>query len=100
METSTVTLLTVVCEALLKERLLAELRQAGARGWTISEAQGEGSRHRRVGEILGDNIRLEILLSPRLADVLLTRLAEEYFPRFAIIAWTTSVQVVRGEKYV
>lgn len=100
MDTTTATLITIVAEAVLKERLIAELQTAGARGWTLTEAQGEGCRHRRVGELLGENIRIESIVSPSTAARMLDRLMEEYFPRFAVIAWTSPVQVLRGEKYV
>lgn len=100
METSPAILLTIVAESLLKDRLLAELRRAGARGWTVTEAEGEGSRHRRVGEILGENIRIETVVASETAQAVLARLADEYFPRFAVVAWTSSVHVVRGEKFV
>ncbi len=100
MQTTPLTLLTIVAEALLKDRLIEELEQAGAKGHTLIECEGVGSRHRRVGEILGANIKLEAIVSPVVADKLLTVLAEDYFPKFAVIAYLSSVSVIRGEKYV
>ena len=38
------TLLTVICEAALEKRLLADLEALGAPGWTISDARGRGHR--------------------------------------------------------
>ena len=38
------TLLTVICEAALEKRLLADLETLGAPGWTISDARGRGGR--------------------------------------------------------
>jgi len=100
MHTTNLTLLTIVGEAILKERLLAELTRAGAKGHTLTECEGSGSRHRRVSETLGANIKLETIVSPAVADKLLTTLANDYFPKFAIIAYLSPVSVVRGEKYV
>lgn len=93
-------LLTIVAESLLRERLIGDLRRAGARGYTLTEAEGEGSRHRRVGEILGANIKLETVVSAEVADRLLAVLAADYFPSYAVIAYVTPVSVVRGDKYV
>jgi nitrogen regulatory protein P-II 2 len=100
MHTTTLTLLTIVAEAILKDRLISELQQAGAQGYTLSECEGSGSRHRRVSEILGANIKLETIVTAEVADRLLTVLSDEYFPKFAVIAYLSSVSVVRGEKYV
>ena len=68
MNTHTLTLLTIVAEALLKDRLIHEVRQAGAKGFTITEVSGEGSRQRRVSEILGDNIKIEVIAKRETAD--------------------------------
>lgn len=100
MQTTPLTLLTVIAEAILKGRLIEEFTRAGAKGHTLTECEGSGSRHRRVGEILGANIKLETIVSATVADKLLDRLANEYFPKFAVIAYLSPVSVVRGEKYV
>jgi len=93
-------LITVVTESILKERLIQVIQDCGSRGHTITNAEGEGCRHRRVGEILGDNIRLETIVSEEVADRILQVLSTDYFDRYAVIAYQSSVSVVRGEKYV
>jgi len=99
METHPVILLTIVAEHVLRERLIAEIQKAGVRGYTVYEVEGEGSRHRRVSEVLGSNIKIETLVSAEIADLLLSILTRDYFRSYAAIAYTTSVYVVRGEKY-
>jgi hypothetical protein len=99
-KTTPLCLLTVIAESLLKERLIQDVREAGARGYTITDAEGEGRRQRRVGEILGANIRLETIVSPEVADRLLEVISMEYFERYAVVAYLTTVNVIRGEKYV
>jgi nitrogen regulatory protein PII len=37
--------LVIVAEALLKDRLIHAIRDAGAKGFTVTEVSGEGSRH-------------------------------------------------------
>ncbi len=100
METRPLVLLTIVAEHVLRDRLIHDIQQAGARGFTVYEVEGEGSRHRRVSEVLGSNIKIETIVSAEVSDRLLSILARDYFPNYAVIAYTQSVQVVRGEKYV
>ncbi|MCY2978770.1 MAG: transcriptional regulator [Planctomycetota bacterium] len=100
MKTVPLCLLTVIAESVLKERLVHDLRSVGARGYTLTDAEGEGSRQRRVGEIFGANIRIESIVSPEVADRLLQLISNEYFDRFAVIAYLSTVSVIRGEKYV
>jgi nitrogen regulatory protein PII len=91
---------TIVAEALLEERLLLELRERGARGFTVGEARGEGSRGVRASDWEGRNVRIETLVSPEVADTILSHVADAYFPHFAVVAWVEEVEVVRGDKYV
>jgi len=100
MNTITLTLLTIIAEALLKDRLLHEVRRAGAKGCTVTDVSGEGSRQRRVSEILGDNIKIEIIAKRETADNILVILQRDFFPRYAVVAYMSEVQVVREEKYV
>jgi len=90
---------TVVVEAVLEQRLLRDVQAAGARGWTITDARGQGTRSVRASEWEGANVRLETLVRPEVADRLLEMLTRDYFPHFAVVAWTSAAQVVRGEKY-
>lgn len=100
MNTITLTLLTIIAEALLKDRLLHEVRRAGAKGFTVTDVSGEGSRQRRVSEILGDNIKIEIIAKRETADNILLVLQKDFFPRYAVVAFMNEVQVVREDKYV
>lgn len=94
------TLVTIVAEALLERRLLDDLRHLGATGYTIGAARGEGSRGSRSGDWEGGNIRVEVIVSNTTASAILDRLAERYFEHYAVIAWTSDVHVLRGEKYL
>ena len=93
------TLLTIVAEAILRDRLIHEVRNAGSKGFTITDVSGEGSRQRRVSELLGDNVKIEIIAKREIADKVLEVLQKEYFTRYAVIAYMTEIQIVREEKY-
>jgi len=100
MQTTALTKVTIIAEAVLRERLIQDVLDAGATGYTCSQVEGEGSRHIRSGDLPGENVRLETIVNDAVADRLLARLSSEYFPHFALIAYLSEVRVIRGEKYV
>lgn len=100
MQTVPLRLVTIVAEPVLEERLTTALRRLGASGWTVTDSRGEGSRGIRASEVPGQSIRIETLVSPAVADAVLTHVAEAYFPRYAVIAWMATADVVRGDKYL
>jgi nitrogen regulatory protein P-II 2 len=95
----TICLITVVAENVLEARLTALLRDCGAKGWTITAARGEGPRSRRVGDLDGGNVRIESLVPHDVADLVLGRLEEEYFPHYAVVAWVEDVEVRRVDHF-
>lgn len=99
MQLTPLQLVTVVAEAFLEHRLVRDVEAAGARGWTVTEARGRGTRHVRATEFEGSHLRLETLVSPEVAERLLEVFARDYFPHYAVVAFVSEVQVVRGDKY-
>ena len=100
METEELILVTVVAEAVLEHRLVRDVAACGAHGWTVCDARGRGSRGVRTDEFEGSNVRLEALVSAEVASRFLDVLARDYFPNYAVVAWTTAANVVRPGKYV
>lgn len=100
METVRLKLITVVAEAFLEERLLREFRELGAKGWTIAEVRGEGTRGVHASEWEGKNLRVEMLVGADVADRILAHVAAKYFEHYAVIAYVQDVEVVRGAKYL
>lgn len=99
MATTSMKLVTVVAERLLRDRLVAELAELGARGFTITDATGKGSRGVRASDWEGRNVRVEAIVAPEVAERIVAHVAEGYFEHYAVIVWMQSVDVVRGEKY-
>ena len=92
-------LVTIVCETLLEERLLRDLKAVGVRGYTRSEAQGEGRR--QVHDVWeGNNARIEMLVSEEVAGRVIDRLREAYLPRYPVIAWINDVQAVFSARQI
>ena len=93
-------LVTIVVEAVLDTRLRQDLLRLGAKGYTCTKADGEGSRGMRTDDLAGKNLRFETVVSDAVAERILTHLAEQYFPNYAVVAYVQDVSVVRGDKYV
>jgi nitrogen regulatory protein P-II 2 len=93
-------LVTIIAERILRSRLVNEVQALGARGFTITEVSGEGSRGVRASEWEGSNVKLELIVSPDVADGIVGHVAATYFAYHAVIIYVQDVDVVRGEKYL
>lgn len=100
MQMTRLKLVTIIAEAILEERLLRELRQLGARGYTIAEARGEGTRGLHAIDWEGQNVRIETLVSPEAAERIMEHVAQHYFADYAVIVYRVDAEVVRSEKYL
>jgi nitrogen regulatory protein P-II 2 len=99
MRTVPVVVLTVVAEAVVEQRLLHDLDAAGVRGWTLTTGRGKGAGRVAASDWEGANVRIETLVPQATADRVLAVLAADYFPHFAVVAWVSPAQVVRGDKF-
>lgn len=100
MHTIPLSLVTIIAEPVLEDRLVHDLRRLGASGYTITDSRGEGSRGVRASDPPGVSIRIEVAAGAEVTDRILEMLAADYFPNYAVIAWLTEARVVRGEKYL
>lgn len=93
-------LVTVVCETLAREHLTRLLVEVGAHGYTLFPVEGEGSHGRRPGDIAEfGNIQVQVVVPPAVAGQVMARLQTEFFPRFAMIAYESDIQVLRPGKF-
>lgn len=93
-------LLTVICEAALEETLLNDLESLGARGYTVTDARGKGSRGRRDatwGPLA--NIRIEVLCTADTAAAICAALREHYYADYSMVLFVADVDVLRPEKF-
>lgn len=91
--------LTIVAELVVEQRMLDDLVNCGARGWTVTSARGAGPRHRQISDFEGGNSRIEVLVDEPTAEKVWQLLERDYFPNFAVSAWLTDVEVARPERY-
>lgn len=100
MQTETRKLLTVVCEASLESRVIADLERLGARGYTITDARGKGSRGvRDAGWDRSANLRIEVVCDTATASAIATNLRDHYYDCFAMILFVSDVEVLRAGKF-
>ncbi len=87
-------LVTIICEAVLQDRLIHLLKTLGTSGYTIIPARGAGSHGKRMGDIAGYNTNIEIktIVSPEMSDQLFEGL-KQFQETHALIAFR---QVVEG----
>lgn len=100
MKTVSLKLLTIIADEALRNRLIADVKKLGAKGYTLQKAYGEGDDGGRISPWEGENIRLEALVGAELADKILEKLARDYFEKYNIIAYLSDAQVLRGEKFL
>lgn len=94
------TLLTLICEAALENRLIKDLEHLGAPGWTLSDARGSGTRGvRSAGWDNDGNIRLEVICSNELAERIARHFQERYYDNYAMVCYLSQVEVLRAEKF-
>lgn len=93
-------LITIIAEAVLEEQLIKELKNLGAKGYTVVASRGEGSRGMRAAEIPGQNIRIETLVSTDVSQKIMEHVSTRYFKHYAIVCYITDASVLRGDKYI
>jgi hypothetical protein len=76
------------------------MEELGAKGYTLTDATGTGSRGIRASDWEGKNVKIESVVSMEVASKIIDYIAREYFENYAVITYMHPVKVVRGDKYV
>jgi nitrogen regulatory protein PII len=100
MATTTIKLVTIIAEGVLEEWLIEAITRLGAKGYTLSEVRGHGTRGVTENQWYGQKVRIETLVGPEIADLILRHLQDHYFNDYSVVAYVETVEVVRGEKYL
>ncbi len=95
-------LVSVVGETVIMDDIAAEGMKLGATGYTMTEVNGHGSRSaRNVASTTGARtMKVEFVVPADVAVSILTHISHQYFDDYAVIAWLSDVQVVRGQQYL
>ncbi|MGM0505715.1 MAG: P-II family nitrogen regulator [Bacteroidota bacterium] len=100
MKTTTLKLVTIVTERILEDRLLRKVEELGAKGYTLTQATGKGSRGVRASEWEGPDTRIQCLVSESVANSIVEYIADNLFEHYAVIVYVQDAEVVRGQKYI
>lgn len=93
-------LVTIVCEAVLEERIVEVLRECGAHGHTAFDVRGSGRQGQRSADLVeSGNVQIEVIAKPSVAETMLARLHAEFFQDYAMVAYESDVRVMRPEKF-
>lgn len=99
-ETAKVSLVTVIAAFELEERLVRDLRALGVKGYTTGSVDGRGVHGPRMaGLVDAPNLRIEMLVSPALAQRILERIAGKYVDQ-PIMAYMHPVEAMPREEFV
>lgn len=93
-------LVTIITERFFRDEILLKVKELGAKGYTLTDATGEGSRGIRASDWEGKNVKIEIVVSKEVGNSIIEYIADVYFENYAVIAYAYPVSVVRGEKYI
>ncbi len=87
------TLVTIIGEAVLQDRLIKMLTTLEVSGYTIIPAKGAGSHGRRMGDIAGYNTNIEIttIVSADVASQIMDQL-KPLQDQYALIAFQQTVE--------
>lgn len=100
MTTHPVKHVTIISEALARTPLKLLLQEVGAHGYTLFTVEGDGAQGLRTADIQEfANIQIQVIVAPTVAEKLLTRLEQEFFPKFAMVAYETDIRVLRRAKF-
>lgn len=93
-------LLTIVTESALEHTVVKILNSFGAKGYTISDARGKGSRGvRNAGWDASANIRVEVIGDTGMIHEIAQHLQINYYDNYAMILFMQDVKVLRPEKF-
>ncbi len=98
--TTTLKIVTIVTERILEDRLLRTIEELGAKGYTLMQVTGKGSRGVRASEWEGPDTRIETLVSAEVAEAIVNHISEHFFEHYAVIVYVQDAEVVRGDKYI
>lgn len=93
-------LVTIVTEKILEDDLIEQFKKMGVKGFTVTDARGEGARGvRSAGWDQSSNIRIEIVCDDIRAEKICSFLQENFYDNYAMIVFIADVLTLRNDKF-
>jgi hypothetical protein len=93
-------LLTIITESILESSLIKDIERLGAKGYTIMDVRGKGSKGMRSGGWdASASIRVEVICGDAVAESISAHLQAKYYNDYAMVIYTSEVNVLRPEKF-
>ena len=92
-------MITIVALDSLQNRLIEDLKNCGISGYTVSEVEGEGLHAQHFTDWEGRNIRIETITSEEKVLGIMEMLSQNYFEKYGVIAFVTTVEVLRKDRF-
>lgn len=99
MSTAARQLITIVAESVVEQKLIDDIKKCGAKGYSVSHVRGEGVTGKNTLDLNGPSIRIESVVTEKVAESILAMLADKYFEKYAVIAWITPALVARPDRF-
>ena len=99
MKTVTMKRVIIIGDETVRYRIVKEIQNLGATGYTDYSVHGEGARGVRPRHAEPANVKIEVIATPEVAQRILDHIAKHYFDNYAMIAFLDDVEVLRGEKF-
>jgi nitrogen regulatory protein P-II 2 len=90
---------TIIGDDTVKYRIIQEVQELGATGYTDCGVHGKGARGIRPRHAEPANTKIEVIATPEVAERILEHIAQHYFDNYAMIAFLDDVEVLRGDKF-
>lgn len=92
-------LVTIIADEALQSKLIEELKAVAVKGYTISDAVGEGINSAHLSSWEGKNVRIECLVSEPKAQKIFEKIFADYLDRYSIIIFMNDVDVIRKTRF-
>jgi len=99
-------LVVILAEPEIADRIVADVKTLGARGYSRYEGFSEWRRGRGPDDAPGPHdwegthVRIETVVRAELAQTLLDHLASRYFRHYAVFAYVVEAAIARRDKYL
>lgn len=96
--------LVIITEKLIAHKVTAIIDDCGASGYTITSADGKGSRgvrsdHGAASDAYA-NVKIEVIVSDTaVADDIAEQVASKYFGNYSGITYAMDVEILRPQKF-